>query len=536
MDLTWRVLPLAHSSSVPQLLVSIDVQASSYTIRLTDLANIWVEEMERKTICMRGWSENTVIDPSDTPENMVQFLTHLRSALDSSQPGHEQTSVHLSPASTTDAGEGGLTLRITCELPGLQPLKWPIHLKMAPASSVATGLVLPLIQAQQSCQNQLESLTTMLAQKDAVLTKLLDKLEERGVGLDSVFTSLSSKRKVTRAAAEDKIKGLAPFDKTRWVKEEKDSQQSMDASVLLQSVFGDDGLACPMPGILGESPALDQWWKSFQSAASVPIRASQKSSDNKSESTSQSAPLAADDAETEGEDEDDGGFEVQDTPPHIKAKREQKAHSPPHLQESAIGSDDAASPPPRDKKSTSPTTSTSNRQRPASSRIGLVSGRINETHQKLTASEPGENKGNAQVGDNGSETASDVDEDATASIAESSPPPPPSARDSPPRQGRLGRIGGKEVAVQKDSTEEEEKAPPVASAPRQKIGLIGKKQSAEPESRASPHARGRDIENDPTADAKRETSQERAARRREELKRDLEKKAAAGPSKKKRKF
>ena len=51
------------------------------------------------------------------------------------------------------------------------------------------------------------------------------------------------------------------------------------------------------------------------------------------------------------------------------------------------------------------------------------------------------------------------------------------------------------------------------------------------------NGRGRSCEaTQPTREAPRETSQERADRKRDELKRELEKKAAAGPAKKKRKF
>lgn len=542
MDTTWRALPVAHSSKVPPLLVSIDIQATSYTIRLTDLAHIWIEEMERKAICMRGWSENTVVDPSDTPENMVQFLSHLRSALDTSQPGHDQTSVDLSPASSSDTEGGGLTLRITCQLPGLQPLKWPMHLKMASSSSsVATGLVLPLIEAQHSCMQQLDSLTNKLAQKDALLAKLLDKLEERGVGLDTVFTSLSTKRKVTRAMAEEKIKGLSPFDKHQWEKEAKTSQEDTDAYTLIQGVFGDKGLPCSMPAYPGDSPQLDQWWKSFQLAASVPIHSGVKSDDQKAKPIPSSAPSAADDVETASEgdddDDDDGGFEVQETPPHIKAKKQQQAaRSSPSPKGSSTDSGDAASPSVQHDVLESPAVEISSHQPSNSSRIGIVGGK-NATEKITSTFEHDENRKDAQAQNSDSATASDLDEDVTASVTESSPPPP-MPKDSPPRKGRLGRIGGKGTVGPASSTEEEAKAPATAAtaAPRQKIGLIGKKQSVEPESSASPQARGRSSEAEGTASSKRETSQERAARRREELKRDLEKKAAAGPTKKKRKF
>src|SRR5690242_19223257 len=120
-SVTWRPLPL-QSASLPVLLVSAEMGPASYTIRLTDMANLWTETLERKDICMRGWCENTSIDPSDTPENMAKFLASLQSALDASQPGHENTSLSLSPAKD-DPTSDTLTLKLTCDLPGFKPLK-----------------------------------------------------------------------------------------------------------------------------------------------------------------------------------------------------------------------------------------------------------------------------------------------------------------------------------------------------------------------------------------------------------------------------
>lgn len=165
---------------------------------------------------MCGWGEKTSIDPSDTPENMARFLASLQSALDSSQPGHGETSLGLSPAAAADAGDDGLTLRVTCALAGLAPLKWPVHLSKSPPSAIATDLVLPLVQAQYARKRQVESLLQALRHKDAVLNKLSDKREAMGTGLEHVFTALSGRRKVTRSIADDRVKGLAPFDERKW--------------------------------------------------------------------------------------------------------------------------------------------------------------------------------------------------------------------------------------------------------------------------------------------------------------------------------
>jgi hypothetical protein len=74
-----------------------------------------------------------------------------------------------------------------------------------------------------------------------------------------------------------------------------------------------------------------------------------------------------------------------------------------------------------------------------------------------------------------------------------------------------------------------------------KLGVIGKKSDAGGSKTPlvdNVAKRGRPAENEEsqTDDRPRETSQERADRRREELKNELQRKAAAGPAKKKRRF
>ncbi|PHH87023.1 hypothetical protein CDD83_9417 [Cordyceps sp. RAO-2017] len=194
------------------------------------MADMWVESLERKEICMRGWAENTSIDPSDTPENMAKFLAILTSALDPLHPGHGDTSVGLAPATSADAGKDGLTLR-----------------------------------AHYARKREVDFLLRALGQKDSVIAKLSDKLEAMGTGLEYVFASLSGKKKVTRSAADGKVKGLAPFDQHDW---RADAFRDMDGpdqlGDLLQDVFGDSGLRCRNLVDIDDSHVPDSWWRDLK--------------------------------------------------------------------------------------------------------------------------------------------------------------------------------------------------------------------------------------------------------------------------------
>ncbi|QYS96525.1 hypothetical protein H0G86_003765 [Trichoderma simmonsii] len=539
-DLTWRPLPQATSSDIPMLLVSVNIGTAAYTVRITDTANIWVESLDRKSICMRGWSENTSIDPSDTPENMAKFLGSLRSALDPTQPGHEQTSLTLSPGSSTEAGENGLTLVVTCPLPGFQPLKWPIHLKKSPPSAIATDLVLPLLEAQFARNQEVESLVQALNQKDVVIAKLADKLEATGTGLEHVFTSLSGKKKVSRATAEDKVKGLAPFRQSSW----KSTLNAMDdyptnVGDLARNVFTGEGLNRRSLIQVDASPALDKWWHDFKGTSKLVHRNKQQTSTT----TKSQSPAAK---STSAEDDD---FQVQPTPPHLQSRNKS---SPIAIPDDASTEDEEelpTAPPPAASSDMDPQPNTG---KSASRMANVGSGASKPGISLQDTKSTGSRATTAPVPKDDDETASEASDDDMTSIhppASSAPTPiPASAAPKPPSKvGGLGRIGGtaKTRATETPKgveAKEDTEARPTAKPPTpKKLGVIGKK--ADTGGSKAPTAdnsskRGRtaereelQLENEP-----RETSQERADRRREELKKELEKKAAAGPAKKKRRF
>ncbi|KAH8734654.1 XRCC4-like factor-domain-containing protein [Ilyonectria robusta] len=544
---SWRPLPLPSSSDMPVLLVSIDIDTAAYTVHVTDMANMWTESLDRKAICIRGWSENTSIDPSDTPDNMVKFLTSIKSALDSSQPGHDQTRLRLNRASKSDAGDEGLTLQITCELPGLQPLTWPMHLKKSPSSAIAKDLVLPLVQAHLTRHQEVDSLVRMLDQKDAVLNKLLDKLDAMGTGLEHVFNPLSGKKKVSRTAAADKVPGLAPFNRRRWKSDvTKSGDDPSDTESLVKAVFGGEGLHFE-PAIAIEQPAqLDQWWQDFLGVSSTP-----RPSQEKADASKATTPPPADGSL--GVDDDD--FQVQSTPPGLTTGRKSTIAKTEPLPDDVSTEEEPDSPEPVRNTRIIPSETRQPESKKPASRLGML-GRKKQSPPARAPSpvpSPPKTRGAIQKVDD-SETASEAEDDgATASLPDddqppSSPPPPP--KPAPKKGGLgLGRIGGpkaKQPAMEPAETHEpdagETSAQPATRPAPRKLGMIGKKKGSDtgPVVPVADEGRGRSrgpvVEEEPSKATPRETSQERADRKREELKRELEKKAAAGPVKKKRKF
>ncbi|KAG6059398.1 hypothetical protein E4U17_006388 [Claviceps sp. LM77 group G4] len=537
---TWRPLPLPVSYGLPVLLVSADMGPSSYVVSISDMANMWSEKLDRKAICMRAWSENTSIDPSDTEENMNKFLSCLKSALDPTQDGHDTTSLSLSPATVSDTGEGGLTINVTCRLQGFSPLRWPIHLKKLPSSAVATELVLPLIQANFDRLREVHSLTEVIKCKDSVITKMSDKLEAMGAGLEHVFTALSGRKGVTRAAAEDRVKGVGSFNVYKW-KDELDSNTSGPGGVseLIQGVFGASGLDCRTSLEIDSSPALDQWWHGFQPTGQF----SQQKQTKVPPSRSSTPTVPKQSTIHHDDDDDDDDFQVQSTPPHLRWT-EDTAHSP-----HGTGHADATVSKNQDFKvpDSGPSSVLSDRRRQpeterTTGRLGAIGVKRQPAQPRHPPSSPSHGDDARVPLDDDEETASEAsdDDDVTASLQNSPPASPPAestASNRVQKKGGLGVIGGGATKAH-SSIGETEVTNTLDKPHHATLGKIGGK-SPKPMDQDDGESRGRSTqqkEPQKPEEKPRESSQERADRKREELKRELERKAAAGPTKKKRRF
>ena len=514
---------------IPNLLVSATFTSDSYNIRLTDLANVWVESMERKPIVKRGLVEDTSIDPSDGPDQIRRMLELIRAAFDTSDAEHSNTSMTLGQ-DEQGSEQGSLVIHVTCVLPKpLKPFKWPMHLTKCPQSTLTTELVLPLIQAHQARSREIDTLLAALKEKDGVINRLVDKLDATGTGLEHVFNSLSGKRRVTRQIAEEKVKGLAPFpeaDFRRGANEPQQAADSSDVGSLLDTVFGVTGLKYKADLDLEASSTLNDWWTKLGKGKHVVFTARPK---DKTAHIPESLPTT----ETKPGYDDDDDFQVQATPPGLPSRRKREANTRPEAaddDETTDGEEESDIPDslPLPLKKMTPS-------KPSSSRLGALGRRGDSPPSAPLPSAGGQNEK-----DGDSDTASDLDEDETTA------PSPPKA---PARRGGLGRIGGRARETTPPAklprspspgAPEKDASPPIR---KHKLGAIGKKApSAEPTTypeSGSEDGRGRSNKPSPAAALKsrpRETSQERADRKRVQLEEELRKKAAAGPAKKKRKF
>ncbi|KAK1763140.1 XLF-domain-containing protein [Phialemonium atrogriseum] len=575
---SWRPLPLAVPG-IPSLLVCTDFTPQSYSVRITDLANLWTESLEKKPIIMRGLKEDTSIDPTDGPDQIRKLLDLLRAAFDPTSPEHGDTSMALSRGGSGDAGDDGLVIHITVILPGgLRPLKWPMHLKKSTQSAIATDLVLPLIQAHHARTREMTELVAALRDKDSVITKLVDKLEAVGTGLEHTFTSLSGRRKVTRAIAEERVKGLAPFREADFRKRAvaaKTEAGPADIPVLLDDVFGGDGgLACGADLDIDDSPALNDWWVKLGKGKHIALV--ERGKEKTSKKTESPPPLVRTrrKADTDDDDDDDDDdFQVQATPPGLTTRKRDKSTRRPQAPPSAADDDDdetsdgedgdgAKIPDSMPEPPSQQRTRHATDAKPSASRLGAIGKRMKPAPKTRTPSPPPPppaqpvRQDDDDDDDDGSATASDVDDDEN-----SPPPPPPPPPKTPPRRGALGRIGGAGARAQagpssapaaKGREEEKDGDGDTAAAvttprTRGRLGVIGRRgggaAAADGDGEKEAEKRGRGgtpvataAKEEEEEERPRETSRERADRKRAELQGELQKRAGAGPARKKRKF
>ncbi|OHF01580.1 hypothetical protein CORC01_03070 [Colletotrichum orchidophilum] len=534
----WRRLPVPPSTDLPNLLVSTTFLNTSYTIYVTDLANIWSESLDRRAIYKRSLNESTSIDPTDSDSNMRAFLSKIRSVFDPSHRDHDKASMSMSTRPNKEAGERGLTLSIICELENMKPLEWPVYLQKCPQSELTTELVVPLAQANSVGRRRVEFLAETIKQKDAIIMKLLDKLEATGTRLENVFAALSAKQKPTREMAEEKVKGLAPFSLEDWKGQSDNAPE--DVLSLIESVFGGDGLEYNRKVVMNATTPLDDWWSKSE-ALCIPIVGPRASSRSKQPATSlseseQKGHRHSEPANNEavGEDQDDD-FQVQSTPPHLISNRKRSGQPPPAYDDESTEDEDVSHIP--DSVPVLP-----EEPKVHTNRLGTI-GRKREPTPTAEALPP------KNLGPDGSgldtETASE--DDSAASLAKVSPPPKPATRTTrgsvgrisggssscsntpdSPKKGTLGRIGGER---QRSKSPERPK--------KTGLGRIGggTRPSKTPEPMvADAETRGRSRAHKELSMEPRETSQERADRKRDELQKELQKKATSGPARKKRKF
>jgi hypothetical protein len=232
MSSKWHRLHLSDQS-LPPLLFQYTWTRQDYEIYITDLTYIWSERLPQRQITKRAEENATTIDPEEDPEQLNVLLEKIGEAL---KKGKD--SVNLSRGAQADS----LEITTTTKLPApLKPLRWILKLSREPSSYLTSKILFPLLKEETNREDRQRSLLRQLKQKDYVLNKLFDKIENIGVDLGSVFPSAAGSRKshksITRSEAARFIKGIEPFEEEAWLAETESSGAGL-ATHLLQEISG----------------------------------------------------------------------------------------------------------------------------------------------------------------------------------------------------------------------------------------------------------------------------------------------------------
>lgn len=542
----WKSLRLSNDN-VPQLLVKAKLDSSGYSILITDLSRVWAETLTKREIIRRAVKRDCTIDPSEGDDQYTILLGKIQQALDQ----EDETMLDLRTASDR---RGALTLSLTAPLPSpLPPFKWDAELKQLPPRGIEGELVQPLLHQAQSLHHQVQQLMHELADKDRVISRITDKLEQSGNDLTDVFPGISnikmSKKKSQREQLAKYVKGLSEFDESMWRSQhdgslEGEKLEAGNLDVIMRNVPDGDGSVEPV----ATYDEAEEWWQTIGGGGGT--NANGRSNLRPSLKTEHMPQTYREDSVRHDSDDDD--FQRQSTPSrmkpqsasktplpalHANAAKSQQLPTARTMDDEETEDEDnlgATQPPPKAAKlgsigwrpASRPQAAdiAMRRRSPSPSEPSLKSpGVIGRRSKDSTTPEPEADatstKARPRLGAIGGRGRTST----TPLEAQVEPEPVPSHKSSPATKHKLCAIGARGASTNPSSSSQE---PPQAfSATKATKGDLQR-----PERQAPVPERHHEA-----LSPSREAAEDRANRNRDELKRRLEAEAKA-PVKKKRKF
>nr|POE68810.1 hypothetical protein CFP56_66824 [Quercus suber] len=322
---TWKSLRI-DKNGLPTLLVKAELQPSGYKILLTDLAHIWIEQLTRLDIIERARSCGCSIDPSQGDDQQEILMSHIGKAL-SNEDG---TTLELCPVPENPES---LLLHLNAPLPvALPPLEWTVVLHLSSAHIIADELVMPLLHKTDDLRRQVQYLITEIHIKDRIISKISDRLEVSGNDLTTVFPNVSrvktSRKKPQREQLGPHIQGLSEFDEVSW---RAHTAETTNVSNLAVDTI--DEIVAELPErafTITNGRANDRWWQHL----------AKQSPDISQNKMIDLDPLIVQQADQGSMQMD--GFQRQPTPQQlIKQPKDDKQRPSPRVSNSGVNPDPA---------------------------------------------------------------------------------------------------------------------------------------------------------------------------------------------------
>ncbi|KAL1798954.1 hypothetical protein ACET3X_002991 [Alternaria dauci] len=297
----WRVLELSEQPDgkhIPQLLIKPDFNLDSYTVHLTDLSNIWCEELDVYGIVKRAAQEQSPIEVSkhDTAQLAI-LVENVKKSLSSAE--HAICRV-------TRNDTDGITLHTSICLPEpLDRLTWKFNLERRASATLKNELILPLLVSSHIQNERIAALISAVTDKDRAISRLIDQFDSNNVDLAAAFPSIggtkTGRRVVKREQAAKHVPALRPFHEEAWRQE---TEQLGDANPTTLDLF-QEALAqstARVPRQLMSKDRESTWWTQVPTQLG-PLTAPAKTTANKPAPAEKPVGVTGDSDEGETEDE-----------------------------------------------------------------------------------------------------------------------------------------------------------------------------------------------------------------------------------------
>jgi hypothetical protein len=267
MSEEWRTLPFSNrDDGTPKLLFKFIISSDGFELYVTDILHCWRGSGDRTSIAREAARTHSSIDPNEDATQFQVLLSKLRDGLMGRNGGRCKIG-SLPPDAADVEPRLGFTLHSRTPLPPpLQPLHWRFDLLQEERMLLTRELMLPALASELKRQTQIEDLKRRIEQKDHVITRLMDKIEQSSMDLSLVFPGYSSGRKGLSAKQATKVvPGISKFEEPAW--EAAFGGDELTTTRTLAEAFrrpGTDRLWFEAPlGKYGEDAA----WEAFGKAA-----------------------------------------------------------------------------------------------------------------------------------------------------------------------------------------------------------------------------------------------------------------------------
>ena len=240
MGTSWRILSVdGLPSDADPLLYKCDVEPTSYTVWVTNLTQVWSENLDRRGIIRRSFDLNTSIDPSEDAEQFKLCLNCVQDAL-----GRKSDSAPS--LQRYDASEMIISAKLS--LPGdLASFEWRFSLHSASSKTLVSQLLFPLFNQRLFDSTSITSLLQTIREKDIVISRLMSAIQADGISISRVFPGAPTSKTTAKASSREQIgksvKGVAEFDLAEWEASQTYSRDIYSRNTLLARIFPDEAAA-----------------------------------------------------------------------------------------------------------------------------------------------------------------------------------------------------------------------------------------------------------------------------------------------------